>query len=151
MGRPVAAWAGTALGQLVKTPKLQFIDSGLLAALLEIGDIAPVLQRSRFGPLLESFVFGELLKFCTWSERRYAMSYYRDKSQREVDFVIEDAQGVIVGIEVKSAATVTRRLASADFCAPQNTRWSVFSFHYPLPRMIVRSLEQVTQTKQSIN
>lgn len=101
------AWAGTALGQLVKTPKLQFIDSGLLAALLEIGDIAPIHQRSRFGPLLESFVFGELLKFCTWSERRYAMSYYRDKTQREVDFVIEDAQGNIVGIEVKSAATVS--------------------------------------------
>lgn len=100
------AWAGTPLGQLVKTPKLQFIDSGLLAALLEIGDIAPIQRHSRFGPLLESFVFGELLKFCTWSERRYTLSYYRDKSQREVDFVIEDAQGAIVGVEVKSAATV---------------------------------------------
>jgi predicted AAA+ superfamily ATPase len=61
--------------------------------------------------LLESFVFGELLKFCTWSERRYAMSYYRDKSQREVDFVIEDSQGNVVGIEVKAAATV----GSGDF------------------------------------
>lgn len=100
------AWAGTPLGQLVKTPKLQFIDSGLLATLLEIDDIAPIHRHSRFGPLLESFVFGELLKFCTWSERRYAMSYYRDKSQREVDFVIEDAQGGVIGIEVKSAATI---------------------------------------------
>jgi predicted AAA+ superfamily ATPase len=107
----VPAWAGTALGQLIKTPKLQFIDSGLLAALLEISDISPLNQRSRFGPLLESFVFGELLKFCTWSERRYAMSYYRDKSQREVDFVIEDSQGNVVGIEVKAAATV----GSGDF------------------------------------
>jgi predicted AAA+ superfamily ATPase len=107
----VPAWAGTALGQLVKTPKLQFIDSGLLAALLEIGDISPLHQRHRFGPLLESFVFGELLKFCTWSERRYAMSYYRDKSQREVDFVIEDSQGKVLGIEVKAAATV----GSGDF------------------------------------
>jgi hypothetical protein len=105
----VPAWAGTPLGQLIKTPKLQFIDSGLLAALLEIGDITPVQRHSRFGPLLESFVFSELLKFCTWSERRYAMSYYRDKSQREVDFVIEDARGEIVGIEVKSAATVGSR------------------------------------------
>lgn len=102
------AWAGTALGQLIKTPKLQFVDSGLLAALLEIDDIAPIHQRSRFGQLLESFVFGELLKFCTWSERRYALSYFRDKTQREVDFVIEDAQGNIVGIEAKAAATVSR-------------------------------------------
>jgi len=105
----IPAWSGTALGQLIKTPKLQFLDSGLLAALMEVHDITPIHQRSRFGPLLESFVFSELLKFCTWSERRYAMSYYRDKSQREVDFVIEDAQGRLVGIEVKSAATVDRR------------------------------------------
>lgn len=105
------AWAGTALGQLVKTPKLQFIDSGLLAALLEIDALPPIHQRSRFGPLLESFVFGELQKFCTWSERRYTLSYFRDKSQREVDFVVENAQGALVGIEVKTAATV----GSQDF------------------------------------
>jgi predicted AAA+ superfamily ATPase len=105
----IPAWAGTALGQLIKTPKLQFLDSGLLASLVEVSDITPIEQRSRFGPLLESFVFSELLKFSTWSERRYAMSYYRDKSQREVDFVIEDARGMLIGIEVKSAATVNSR------------------------------------------
>lgn len=33
----------------------------------------------------------------------------RDKSQREVDFVIEDAQGKLIGIEVKSAATIDSR------------------------------------------
>jgi len=102
----VPAWAGTSLGQLIKTPKLQFIDSGLLAALLEINDLSPIHQRSRFGQLLESFVFGELLKFCTWSARRYSLCYYRDKSQREVDFVIEDSQGNLVGVEVKAAASV---------------------------------------------
>lgn len=107
----VPAWAGTSLGQLIKTPKLQFIDSGLLAAVLEVSDISPIQQRSRYGPLLESFVFGELLKFCLWSERRYSMSYYRDKSQREVDFVLEDSQGQLVGIEVKAAATIN----GADF------------------------------------
>jgi predicted AAA+ superfamily ATPase len=107
----VPAWAGTPLGQLIKTPKLQFIDSGLLAALLEIDDLSPIHQRSRYDQLLESFVFGELLKFRTWSERRYSLSYYRDKGQREVDFVIEDSQGNMIGIEVKAAASVNR----ADF------------------------------------
>lgn len=56
-------------------------------------------------------MFGELQKFCTWSERRYTLSYFRDKSQREVDFVVENAQGALVGIEVKTAATV----GSQDF------------------------------------
>lgn len=107
----VPAWSGNRLSRLVKTHKLQFIDSGLLAALLEISEISPVHHRARFGQLLESFVFGELLKYCTWSDRRYAMCFYRDKSQREVDFVLEDAQGNLVGIEVKAAASV----GGADF------------------------------------
>ena len=79
--------------------------------MLEVTDISPIHHRSRYGQLLESFVFGELLKFCTWSDRRYALCFYRDKSQREVDFVLEDAQGRIVGIEVKAAASVN----GADF------------------------------------
>ncbi len=107
----VPAWSGNRLSRLVKTHKLQFIDSGLLAALLEISEVSPVHHRARFGQLLESFVFGELLKYCTWSDRRYAMCFYRDKSQREVDFVLEDAQGNLVGIEVKAAASV----GSGDF------------------------------------
>lgn len=107
----VPAWSGNRLSRLVKTPKLQFIDSGLLGALLELSDISPIHHRARFGQLLESFVFGELLKHCTWSDRRYAMCFYRDKSQFEVDFVLEDALGNLVGIEVKAAASI----GAADF------------------------------------
>lgn len=107
----VPAWSGNRLSRLVKTPKLQFIDSGLLAALLELSEISPIHHRARFGQLLECFVFGELLKHCTWSDRRYAMCFYRDKSQFEVDFVLEDALGKLVGIEVKAAASV----GAADF------------------------------------
>lgn len=107
----VPAWSGNRLSRLVKTPKLQFIDSGLLAALLEVSEISPIHHRARYGQLLESFVFGELLKHCTWSDRRYAMCFYRDKSQREVDFVLEDAMGKLIGIEVKAAASI----GGADF------------------------------------
>jgi predicted AAA+ superfamily ATPase len=34
--------------------------------------------------------------------------HYRDRDQLEVDFILENAAGEIVGIEVKSAASVTR-------------------------------------------
>lgn len=102
----VPVWSTSRLGRLIKTPKLQFIDSGLLAALLEVADISPIHHRIRYGQLMESLIFGELLKSCTWSDRRYTLCFYRDKSQREVDFVLEDAQGQIVGIEVKAAASI---------------------------------------------
>ena len=83
---------------------------------------APTLaaDRTRFGPLLETFVFGELRKLISWQEQPLRLSHYRDKDQDEVDFVLEDAQGRVVGIEVKAAATVTgsdfkgmRKLAAA--------------------------------------
>ncbi len=117
----VAPWSGNQLSRLVKTPKLQFLDSGLLAALLDFTD--PLRQRRLFGQLLESHVFAELRKQITWSGGDYNLCYYRDKDQNEVDFVIENASGDILGIEVKAAASVSindltglKRLASV---APQ--------------------------------
>jgi uncharacterized protein len=35
--------------------------------------------------------------------------HFRDRDQNEVDLVLENARGQIVGIEVKAAASVTRR------------------------------------------
>ena len=61
----VEVWARNRLKRVVKTPKLQFIDAGLLATLLDL-DVAEVQRdRSRFGSLLETFVYGELLKHST--------------------------------------------------------------------------------------
>jgi len=112
------AWSGNRLSRLIKTPKLQFIDSGLLSALVDFTD--PIRQRNVFGQLLESYVFSELRKQMTWSEGDYELFYYRDKDQYEVDFVVENASGDIIGIEVKAAASVSvsdlaglKRLASA--------------------------------------
>jgi predicted AAA+ superfamily ATPase len=56
--------------------------------------------------VLESFVFGELLKHKTTAEGDYRLMYYRDADQFEVDVVIENGLGRLVGIEVKAAATV---------------------------------------------
>ena len=97
------------LSRLVKTPKLHFIDSGLLTAMR--GDSLSRLRADRtvFGALLESFVFSELLKLSAWTEERVMLFHYRDRDKLEVDFVLENSAGEIVGIEVKSAASVTRR------------------------------------------
>lgn len=102
----VEVWARNRLSRVVKTPKLQFIDAGLLASLLELtaGEVAQ--DRTRFGNVLETFVFGELLKHTTTAEGDYRLMYYRDTDKFEVDLVIENATGQLVGVEVKAAATV---------------------------------------------
>lgn len=104
--RTVAPWSNNRLSRLVKTPKLHFVDTGLLASLREDDLDTLRRDRTRFGALLESFVVSELLKLASWSERRLSFSHYRTKDQDEVDVVIEDRRGRIIGIEVKASATV---------------------------------------------
>jgi uncharacterized protein len=104
--RTLQPWSSNRLSRLIKTPKLHFLDSGLLATLREDEEEALGWDRTRFGAVLESFVVSELLKLASWSERRVSFSHYRTKDQDEVDVVIEDRRGRIVGIEVKASATV---------------------------------------------
>ena len=112
-------WHSNALKRLVKSPKLHFLDAGLLAAVRGLTPDRLRRDRAPFGPLLETFVLAELLKLSSWTGDRHAFSHFRDKQQNEVDIVIENGQGEIVGVEVKASATVSegdfsgiRRLAA---------------------------------------
>jgi predicted AAA+ superfamily ATPase len=107
----VSPWFRNQLKRLVKTPKLHFLDSGLLAALLGLTAEQIAKKRSAFGALLETFAFSEILKQSAWADERYALYHYRDKDQDEVDIVVEDEDGAMVGIELKASATVN----SSDF------------------------------------
>ena len=102
----IAPWAGNRLSRVVKTPKLQFIDSGLLATLVDLTAATIERDRSRFGNVLETFVFSELAKQATFAEDDYQLLYYRDHDQYDVDLVIENAAGDIIGVEIKAAASV---------------------------------------------
>ncbi len=108
MVRTLQPWYTNTLKRLTKSPKLHFLDSGLLATLKDLSLDRLNRERALFGPLLESFVFGELLKLASWSDDRYAFSHFRDKDRNEVDLVIEDRRGRVVGIEVKASATVSK-------------------------------------------
>jgi predicted AAA+ superfamily ATPase len=102
----IDVWARNRLNRVIKTPKLQFIDSGLLATLLNLTAEEAQQDRTRFGNVLETFVFGELLKHTTTADGDYRLMYYRDADKFEVDVVIENGAGQLVGVEVKAAATV---------------------------------------------
>ena len=118
--RRLDPWHSNRLSRLLKTPKLHFLDSGLLAALLGVTPERVASDRAVMGVLLETFVFTEVLKLVTASERQIALYHYRDKDKNEVDIVIEDESGGVVGLEIKSSATVRpadfaglRKLAAA--------------------------------------
>lgn len=102
----IDVWARNRLSRVIKTAKLQFLDAGLLASLLDLTAQEVAQDRTRFGNVLETFVFGELLKHSTTAQDDYRLMYYRDADKFEVDVVIENAAGQLVGVEVKAAATV---------------------------------------------
>lgn len=103
----IEPWAGNRLKRMVKTPRLQFMDSGLLATLLDLGTAELQRDRNRFGKVLETFVYSELLKHSHMAEGEYRLLHYRDADKFEVDLVIENASGHLIGVEVKSSATVS--------------------------------------------
>lgn len=102
----VPAWAKTGIKRLIKTPKIQFLDSGLLASLIGVNSNKIDQNRTVFGNLLETFVYAELLKHTTTAEDNYKILYYRDTEKVEVDFIIENSMGDSVAIEVKAAVSI---------------------------------------------
>jgi len=77
----VEPWFNNRLSRLVKTPKLHFLDSGLLAALLGTTAQHITADRSIFGPLLETFVMSEIMKQFGWLDDSCTLTYYRDKDK----------------------------------------------------------------------
>lgn len=99
-------WHDNTLSRIVKTPKIHFLDSGLLACLNRITTESIQTDRSVFGSLLETWVYSELLKMCSVEDESWNIYYYRDKDQVEVDFILENHSRKIIGIEVKASQTV---------------------------------------------
>ena len=102
----ISGWSRNLGTRATAAPKLIFVDSGIAAH--EVGSDARSLLRpgAPFGPLLESFVLSELARQLTWADQRADLYHYRDHSKFEVDAVLENRRGQVVGVEVKASSTV---------------------------------------------
>lgn len=101
------AWHLNRTKRLIKMPKLYFGDTGLLTNQLGVGR-EPILENGRLlGAILENFVFLELKKLSTWSLHSVELYHYRTHTGYEVDIVLENKIGQIVGIEVKASETIS--------------------------------------------
>jgi len=90
----------------VKTPKIHFTDTGLASHLLGIDKEALILtQREHLGNLVENFIYTELLKHTTYSQKITKIYHYRD-TDYEVDFVLEQSNTQIIGIEIKASTSI---------------------------------------------
>jgi predicted AAA+ superfamily ATPase len=107
--RLVPAWAGDVGRRLVRSPKLLFVDSGLAANLAGLDAERLLEDPNTMGPLLETFVGGEMVKLLATSEDEIALMHHRDSRGNEVDWVLEDSRGRLVGVEVKATSSPSER------------------------------------------
>ncbi|MEA3291386.1 MAG: ATP-binding protein [Pseudomonadota bacterium] len=107
--QPLTAWSSNIGKRLIKSSKIHLIDSGLVAHLAGFSDCGTQSGRIFFGHLLETFVVSELRKQAGWSDLRVNLFHYRTTGGREIDILLEDASGRLVGLEVQASATVTRK------------------------------------------
>lgn len=102
----VPAWSRNLSTRATATPKVVMVDSGLATNLMGV-DAGRLLDPvAPFGSLLEGFVLMELARQLTWSRVRAELYHYRTRDQVEVDAVLENRRGHVVGIEVKASPTV---------------------------------------------
>ncbi len=101
------AWSRSIKKQLVKSPKVYLVDTLILIHLLNL-DAERLQQNPRIlGKAAENFVVLELLKQTTWSNKRINLFHFHTSSHTdEVDLILENEKGKIVGIEIKSSETI---------------------------------------------
>lgn len=95
--------------RILKSPKLYFLDSGLLCYLLGIRSPDQLAHHPLRGAIVETFVASELIKNRYNAAREPSMGFFRDSAGHEIDFVIDDGADVRL-IEVKASSTF-----NADF------------------------------------
>ncbi len=107
--QPLPAWSRNLGKRLIKSPKIYLLDSGMAA--YSTGQTRERLEQDPtfLGQLLETFVVNELRKQATWSDNPVSLFHFRTTTGKEVDIVLEDRQGRVVGIEVKASGVVQKR------------------------------------------
>lgn len=95
-------YSNNLLKRTVKTPKLYFFDTGLVAYLARYSTPEILEAGAMNGAILENYVVSEIRKTYQNNARECLLWYYRDKDSKEIDMVIEQ-DGVLHPIEIKKS------------------------------------------------
>ena len=106
---PLPAWSSNLGKRLTRSAKLHLCDSALAAHLSGLTQARLDRQPEMKGPLLENFVVMEMRKQASWARTPVSLFHYRTMAGKEVDLVLEDRAGRIVGVEVKASSKLTNK------------------------------------------
>lgn len=101
----IPAWHVNIRKQIVKAPKLHFLDSGLVCNLLQIREPGQLRLHPLRGAIFESWVVSELYKALANQGEQPVLHHYRESRGLEMDVLVQRGD-CLHAVEVKSAATV---------------------------------------------
>lgn len=90
---------------IVKRPKLYFYDSAIACSLLQLKRYNHIISHPLRGALFESFVMSEVIKKQVNEDNDFRLYYWRDKTGREVDIIL-DTPLETIPVEIKSGKTI---------------------------------------------
>ena len=91
--------------RLIKSPKLYFLDTGLLSYLLKIRSADDLRIHAQYGSIFESFVISELLKNYLNRGVEHPIYFWRDSTGNEIDILI-DQRDKLIPLEIKAGQTI---------------------------------------------
>jgi len=92
--------------RLIKSPKLYFLDTGLLCYLLGITEPKQIEIHPLKGAIFESFIVSDILKIKFNKGKQDNLYYYRDNHGIEIDILMDQGTSVDA-IEIKSSKTLS--------------------------------------------
>ena len=105
-------YSNNLLKRTIKTPKMYFFDTGLVAYLTRYSSPDVLMNGAINGAILENYVVAEIIKSYHNCAKDCLLWYYRDKESNEIDMVIE-SDGVLHPMEIKRSANPSNNLVSA--------------------------------------
>ncbi|MCO5044777.1 MAG: DUF4143 domain-containing protein [Kiritimatiellae bacterium] len=105
---------------MIKSPKLYFLDTGLLSYLLRYPDADTLRAGPMAGAFFENFIVTEALKLRCHTRGPFELYFYRDSNQQEIDVVVESAQKFLL-LEIKLSKT-----PSPDDAAVMKRQFALF-------------------------
>ncbi len=105
-------YSNNLLKRTIKTPKMYFFDTGLVAYLTKYSSPEILMNGAMNGATLENYTVNEIRKTWLNSAKECLLYYYRDKDTNEIDMVIE-ADGELHPLEIKKSTNPGTELVSA--------------------------------------
>lgn len=105
-------YSNNLLKRTIKTPKIYFFDTGLVAYLTRYSSPEILMNGAINGAILENYTVAEIVKTYHNSAKECILHYYRDKEAHEIDLVIE-SDGELHPLEIKKTVNPGTELAGA--------------------------------------